>query len=59
MVTGAQQMMADRNFMNTSKGWGMIIWPFNHLIKYFKKRKEFKEKLAELKKRDPFDDADE
>jgi len=52
-------MMADRNFMNTSKGWGMIIWPFNHLIKYFKKRKEFKEKLAELKKRDPFDDADE
>jgi len=36
-----------------------MIWPFNRIIEYFKRTREFNKKLAELKKRDPFDDKDE
>lgn len=37
----------------------MMIWPINVIIEYFKKEKEFKDKLVELKRRDPFNDGDE
>ena len=37
----------------------MNIWPIKSIVKKYKQNKEFNKKLAELKKRDPFDDGDE
>jgi hypothetical protein len=35
------------------------IWPFSWLYKRYQSNKKFKDKLAELRKRDPFNDSDE
>lgn len=35
------------------------FWPFNSLLRRYRKHKEFNKKLAELKRLDPFNDGDE